>query len=72
MNALKSGEVAGLVVQDPFRMGYLGVKTALAAKRGEKVEARVDTGARLIVAANLEESAVKELLHPDLKKWLGE
>ena len=72
LNALKSGEVAGLVVQDPFRMGYLGVKTALAAKRGEKVEARVDTGARLIVAANLEEPDVKELLHPDLKKWLGE
>jgi ribose transport system substrate-binding protein len=72
LKALKSGEVAGLVVQDPFRMGYLGVKTALAAKRGEKVETRVDTGARLILASDLEDPAVKELLHPDLKKWLGE
>ncbi len=72
LQALKSGEVAGLVVQDPFRMGYLGVKTALAAKRGEKVESRVDTGARLILAANLEEPDVVALLHPDLKKWLGE
>ena len=28
-----------LVVQDPYRMGYDGVKTALAASKGEKVEA---------------------------------
>lgn len=70
--ALKAGEVDALVVQDPFRMGYLGVKTALAAKRGEKVEGRVDTGARLVTAANLAEPAIAELVHPDLKKWLGE
>lgn len=68
--ALKSGEVDALVVQDPFRMGYLGVKTALAAKRGEKVETRVDTGARLVTAANLAEPAIADLVSPDLKKWL--
>jgi ABC-type sugar transport system substrate-binding protein len=28
---LSDGVIAGLVVQDPFRMGYDGVKTALAA-----------------------------------------
>jgi ribose transport system substrate-binding protein len=72
LNALKAGEVAGLVVQDPFRMGYLGVKTALAAARGEKVEGRVDTGARFITAASLSDPVVAELVHPDLKKWLNE
>ena len=70
--ALKAGEIQGLVVQDPFRMGYLGVRTALAAKRGEKVEARIDTGARLVTAANLAEPAIAELVSPDLKKWLKE
>lgn len=70
--ALKTGEVDALVVQDPFRMGYLGVKTALAARRGEKVEGRVDTGAKLVTAANLAEPAIAELVNPDLKKWLGE
>ena len=69
--AMKTGEVAGLVVQDPFRMGYLGVKTALAAKRGEKVEGRIDTGARFIWAAELDLPDVQALVHPDLKKWLG-
>lgn len=70
--ALKTGEVDALVVQDPFRMGYLGVKTALAARRGEKVEGRVDTGAKLVTAANLAEPAIADLVNPDLKKWLGE
>jgi len=70
LNAMKAGEIAGLVVQDPFRMGYLGVKTAVAAAQGKKVEKRIDTGARFVTAANLSDPEVKELVSPDLKKWL--
>ncbi len=33
---LKEGVLAGLVVQDPYRMGYDGVKTALAVSKGER------------------------------------
>ena len=42
---LKDGTIAGLVVQDLYRMGYDGIKTALAASnsKGEKVEARART-----------------------------
>ena len=54
---LKDGVIAALVVQDPFRMGYDGVKTALAASKGEKVAANVDTGANLITKANMNERA---------------
>ncbi len=70
LNAMKVGEIEGLVVQDPFRIGYLGVKTAVAAVRGQKVEKRIDTGARFITAGNLSDPDVKELVSPDLKKWL--
>ena len=35
---LKDGTIAALLLQDPYRMGYDGVKTALAASKGEKVE----------------------------------
>src|SRR5450631_3391924 len=45
---LKDGTLYATVVQDPFRMGYDGVKTGLAVSKGEKVEAFVDTGANLI------------------------
>ena len=34
--ALKAGDIQGLVVQNPMRMGYLGVKTIVAVLRGEK------------------------------------
>jgi ribose transport system substrate-binding protein len=64
---LKSGVITALVVQDPFRMGYDGVKTALAASKGEKVAAFVDTGANLITKANMETPRSMELLSPKVK-----
>ena len=33
----EAGTVAALLVRDPFRIGYEGVKTALAAAKGEQV-----------------------------------
>lgn len=70
--ALKEGALEGLVVQDPMKIGYLAVKTMATHLRGAPVEKRVDTGARLVTRDVLDEPAVKELLQPDLKRWLGE
>jgi ribose transport system substrate-binding protein len=39
--------------------------------RGGKVEARTDTGAMLVDKANLDSPEIKELIQPDLAKWLG-
>jgi len=64
---LEDGALAGLVVEDPYRMGYDGIKTALAASRGEKIDAFVDTGATLITAANMKEPRSVELLSPKVK-----
>ncbi len=64
---LKDGTIAALVVQDPFRMGYEGVKTGLAASKGEKVEAVIDTGVTLITKENIENPRSQELLYPKLK-----
>jgi len=61
---LKDGTIDGLVVQDPFRMGYDGIKTALAVSKGETVEKFVDTGANLITTANMDEARSQELLNP--------
>jgi len=55
------------VVQDPFRMGYEGVKTGLAASKGEKVEAKIDTGVTLITKENMDSPRSQELLNPKLK-----
>jgi len=72
IEALGAGQIHGLILQNPFQMGYLGVKTAVAHLRGEKVEKQIDTGATLVTRENMNQPAIKELLAPDLKKWLQE
>jgi ribose transport system substrate-binding protein len=64
---LQGDAIAALVVEDPFRMGYDGVKTALAASKGEPVAANVDTGATLITKANMRSARSQELLNPKVK-----
>jgi ribose transport system substrate-binding protein len=63
---LKDGVLAGLVVQDPYRMGYDGIKTALAASKGEKVETFVDTGANLVTKDNMSDPKIDALLNPKI------
>jgi len=70
VKGLADGHLEGLVLQDPVNMGYLGVKTMVAHLKGEAVERRIDTGVRLITRARMNEPDAKELLHPDLTKWL--
>jgi ribose transport system substrate-binding protein len=64
---LQNDTIAGLVVEDPFRMGYDGVKTALAASKGDQVAANVDTGAALVTKANMSSARSQELLSPKVK-----
>ena len=70
VDALTKGDVHGLVAQDPVKMGYLGVLTAVAAIRHEKVEASVDTGVLIVTRENMDEPAVSALLHPPLARYL--
>lgn len=71
VQGVRAGEVQGLVLQDPFNMGYLAVKTLTEHIRGQKVEARIDTGATLVEKANMDQPDVARLLKPELEKWLG-
>jgi ribose transport system substrate-binding protein len=64
---LEDGVIAALIVQDPYRMGYDGVKTALAASKGEKVAADVDTGVNTITKATMTTPRAQELLNPKVK-----
>jgi ribose transport system substrate-binding protein len=64
---LQGDTIAGLVIEDPFRIGYDGVKTALAASKGEQVAASVDTGVALVTKANMNSARSQELLNPKVK-----
>jgi ribose transport system substrate-binding protein len=64
---LQDGTIAALVVQDPFRIGYDGIKTALAASKGEQVPANIDAGANLITRANINSARSQQLLNLKVK-----
>jgi len=70
VKGLRDGHIDGLVLQDPMKMGYLGVKTIVAHIHGENVDKRIDTGVALVTRENFEQPAMKDLLEPDLTKWL--
>jgi len=61
---LEAGVIDALVLQDPYKMGYLGVQTAIKACRGEAVEKRIDTGVTVVTKANLQTPEVQKLLNP--------
>ena len=71
VKGLRDGQIDGLVLQDPVRMGYLGVKTMVAHLKGEAVEKRIDTGVKVVSRDAMDTPETKELLQPDLSKWLG-
>jgi ribose transport system substrate-binding protein len=71
LKGMRDGHLDAVVVQDPVKMGYLGVKTVVSHIHGEKVEPRIDTGVRLVSRAHMDDPDVQELLHPDLKRWLN-
>jgi ribose transport system substrate-binding protein len=55
---------SALILQDPYRMGYDGIKTALAASKGEKVPEFIDTGVNTITPANMNSPRSQALLNP--------
>jgi len=59
---LKDGVIQALVIQDPFKMGYEGVKAAIDTKLGKPVEKRIDTGVIVVTPDNLNDPDVKKVL----------
>ncbi|MBU2709542.1 substrate-binding domain-containing protein [Zooshikella harenae] len=50
---LRKNMLKGLVVQQPFQMGYLGVKTAIRLLNGEKVKKNIFLPIKIITASDL-------------------
>ncbi len=62
---MKGKTFIGSVAQSPYNIGYMGVENAIKAAKGETVEKRIDTGAKMIDASNV------QAYSDDLKKMLG-
>jgi ribose transport system substrate-binding protein len=70
LDAINGGQLHGIVVQNPFNMGYLGVKTIVDNLLGRKVEKKIDTGVMLVTKDNMASPEVQALLHPPLDQYL--
>ncbi len=62
LSAIESGEIQGIIVSNPYRMGYLGVTTLVDNIQGGNTPTIVDTGVTLVTRANLESPEVREAL----------
>lgn len=71
VEALRAGEIDALVVQNPIRMGELGVKAAVEHIRGKTPEPLVDTGVMLVTQANMDTPEARELIAPDFSSLEG-
>ncbi len=67
---LKAGWIDSLVVQNPFKMGYEAVRAIGLKLRGEQPEKLIDSGATLVLAKDLDQPAIRELLFPDIHRYL--
>lgn len=61
--AIKNGEIAGLVVQNPFGMGYASVVAAARTVLQSGNEAVVDTGYIWVTKDNLEDESIQNMLY---------
>jgi ribose transport system substrate-binding protein len=68
VDGLDKGIIDGLVLQDPVKMGYLGVKTMVSHLRKEPVEARIDTGVTIATPQNRRQPEIVALLEPERVK----
>jgi ribose transport system substrate-binding protein len=66
VQALADGHLDALVLQNPVKMGYLGVRTIVQYLRGEKIAQLIDTGVTLVTKDNMGSDEIKILLTPDL------
>ena len=70
VEGLRTGHLDAIVVQDPIKMGYLGVKTLVQHLQGKKVDPRHDTGVYVVTDDNVDVPENKHLIEPDLDRWL--
>ena len=68
--SLREGAIDSLVVQNPFRMGYESTRAVGLKLNGQSPERTMDSGAALIRREDLEREETRQLLFPDIQKYL--
>ena len=63
VRAVKEGEIAGLIVQNPYGMGYASVIAAARAALGMANEANIDTGYVWMTKDNIDSEEIERMLY---------
>lgn len=61
---LEEGIFEGIVIQNPFKMGYMGVEATVKILNGERILKNVDSGCELITRENTYTEENQKLLFP--------
>ncbi|MGE0129766.1 MAG: substrate-binding domain-containing protein [Blastocatellales bacterium] len=59
---VREGAIDSLVLQNPFKMGYEGVKTIVDKIGGKQPERRIDTGVALLTKDNVDTPDIQKLI----------
>ena len=72
ITALRERHLYGLVLQNPFLMGQIGVKTIVDYVRHpeKKPPQRIDTGVRMATPENMDQPDILSLLRPPMEEYL--
>ncbi len=62
-DAIRSGEMAGAITQNPVGIGYETVKAAIAAVKGEKLPAKIDSGFKWYDKTNIDDPEIAAVLY---------
>lgn len=61
---LETSVIDGMMVQNPYNMGYLGVRNINKVLDGKEIEEKIDTGATYVNKENLYDEDTQWLLYP--------
>lgn len=65
INYINNHVLDGTIIQNPYMMGYVGVRYAKKIISGDSCAARVDTGAVFVTADNINEEFIQLMMFPD-------
>ena len=71
IEAMRAKHLDGTAVQNPMRMGYLGVKTIVASIRKQPYEKHIDTGVTMVTPDNLDSPDTQAIVNPPIAKYIG-
>lgn len=64
VEAMRNKQLHGMIVQHPYKMGYLSVKNMVGHLDGKAVEKEIDTGVTLVTPEDVDSVQAQEVLHP--------